>query len=212
MRLAGEIGPTSHESRAVHVHERVRHVQVRGNELQEEGFVRETKSLMQIMHVAIARVPPARRQVHEAFEFDRYRLRSAGNDIDRDGCRFVLPAAYRFDCRAPGGKLELRFAICMKVVPVDCHHRSVERTVGTVRSRIARFDVHARGHWSAVGPGHADANATRARDRTTGRDSHLAPRGRPPAGDCCRVQLRDTTMKCDERKGFPSGLGVGDIS
>ena len=43
MRFPGEIGPASHQPRAVHVDQRVRDVQIFGDELTEERLVRGPK-------------------------------------------------------------------------------------------------------------------------------------------------------------------------
>ena len=40
VRLSGEIAPSAHETRAVHVDQRIRHVQILGEELIEECLVR----------------------------------------------------------------------------------------------------------------------------------------------------------------------------
>ena len=78
MRLAGEIGPAAHQPRAVHVNQRVRDVQIFGDELTEERLVRQPEALMQIVDVTVARVPAARRQIDQPLELDRRRLRRAG--------------------------------------------------------------------------------------------------------------------------------------
>ena len=75
-RLAGEIRPAAHQPRAVHVNQRVRDVQVLGDELAEERLVRLAEALMQIVHVAVARIPAARGQIDQPLEPDRRRLRA----------------------------------------------------------------------------------------------------------------------------------------
>src|SRR5678810_418124 len=47
-RLSGQVAPSPHQARAIHVDQRVRHVQILGDELAVERFVRETEALMQV--------------------------------------------------------------------------------------------------------------------------------------------------------------------
>ena len=60
--------PSAHQPRAVHVNQRVRDVQILGDELTEERLVRQAEALMQIVDVAVARVPAARRQIDQPLE------------------------------------------------------------------------------------------------------------------------------------------------
>ena len=76
-RLAGQVRPAAHQSRAVHVNQRVRDVEIFRDELTEERLVREAEPLMQIVDVTVARVPPPRRQIDQPLESDRHRLHAA---------------------------------------------------------------------------------------------------------------------------------------
>ena len=103
LRLTGEIRPAPHQTRAVHVDQRVRDVQVFGDELTEERLVRLSEALMQIVHMAVSGVPAACRQVGEPLEPQRDRLREARLHVNRDGRRLVLKPAERLDLAAPAG-------------------------------------------------------------------------------------------------------------
>ena len=77
--LDGEPRPRDDEAAGIALaRQRVRDVEVFGDELQEEGFVREAKALVEIVDVAVARIPSARRQIDQPLETDRRRLRAAG--------------------------------------------------------------------------------------------------------------------------------------
>ena len=61
MRHAREIAPSSHQSRPVHVHERVRDVQIFRAQLVEELCMRQSLlPLMQVVYMGVAGVPSAR--------------------------------------------------------------------------------------------------------------------------------------------------------
>ena len=163
---------------------------------------------MQVVHVAVAGIPPACGRSSEASERDRCRLRSAGDDVDRHGFRLVLPAAHGFDRRRSGRKLEIRVAGRVEVVPVDVHHRPMKGAVGTVRSLVAGVDVDARGHRLAVGAEDANVHATRRRHRTSRGDLHLVPRRSGVRRRCDAVYSVGTPARnATNAKRCPSGLG-----
>ena len=74
-QLPGEIRPAPHQPRPIHVDQRVGDVQVLGDELAEERFVCQAEALMQVVHVAITRIPAARGQIANPLEPQRRRLR-----------------------------------------------------------------------------------------------------------------------------------------
>ena len=163
-RLAGQVAPSAHQPRAVHVNQRVRDVEVFRHELPEERLVRLAEALMQIVDVAVARVPAARRQIGQPFEPDRRRLHAARRHVHRHRLRHELPAANRLDRRLAGRHFHFGIRRHVEVVPVEHHHRPVERVVRRVVTAVARVDVDARADRLAVGPDDANAHAAGRRD------------------------------------------------
>ena len=206
MRHSREIVPASHQSRPVHVHQRVRDVQILRAQLVEElGMRQSLLPLVQVVYMRVPGVPSARWQIQQAREPQRDGTHAAGRYIERVTVRHELEAADRLDHGASGGDFHGYCACSVEVVRLGGRDDAMKATRRCVRSAITRFHRNACWHRAAVRAEHPHTHLARRAARPRGVHRRRAPEISRATADWRSVQRGRPRTIGDERHAFSVG-------